>query len=299
MSELVELSSLDLRYEGYRLRDDAREARVLSSIAERGIDEPLAGVDASAGRLLLDGFKRCRSAQKLGLESVPYVSLGEEEALGILSLMRGSTDKALSLLEQARFLADLLTVHGLSVPEIAAKLSRSKGWISMRRNLLEEMSPAMQQLLFRGAFPVYCYMYTLRPFRRMNSISREEIEGFMKAVSGQRRSVRDIELLAQGYFRGPASLRDAIAGGKLGWSLEQMKRVPEDREGCNEFERVLLQEMQTLRKCMQRVMLKCQDERLQSRAFYAQANLLTGGLLSQFEPFCERMREFYDRSGHA
>ena len=142
-------------------------------------------------------------------------------------------------------------------------------------------------------------MYTLRPFRRMNSVSREEIERFMKAVSGQRRSVRDIELLVQGYFRGPASLRDAIAGGKLGWSLEQMKCVPEDREGCNEFERVLLHEMQTLQKSLQRVMLKCQDKRLQSRAFYAQANLLTGGLLSQFEPFCERMREFYDRSGHA
>jgi len=299
MSEIVERSTLDLRYEGHRLRDDAREARLLASIAERGIEEPLEGVDTPEGRFLLNGFKRCRSAQKLGLHSVPYVSLGEEEAMGILSLMRGSTDKALSLLEQARFLADLLTVHGLSVPEIAEKLSRSKGWISMRRNLLEEMSPAIQQLLFRGAFPVYCYMYTLRPFRRMNSISREEIERFMKAVSGQRRSVRDIELLAQGYFRGPASLRDAIVGGKLGWSLEQMKHVPEDREGCNEFERVLLKEMQILQKFLQRVMLKCQDERLGSRAFYAQANLLTGGLLSQFEPFCERMREFYDRSGHA
>jgi len=43
MSESVELSSLDLRYEGYRLRDDAREARLLASIAERGIDEPLQG----------------------------------------------------------------------------------------------------------------------------------------------------------------------------------------------------------------------------------------------------------------
>jgi hypothetical protein len=41
MSESVELSSLNLRYEGYRLRDDAREARVLASIAERGIEEPL------------------------------------------------------------------------------------------------------------------------------------------------------------------------------------------------------------------------------------------------------------------
>ncbi len=205
----------------------------------------------------------------------------------------------MSLLEQARFIADLLTVHGLSLPEIAEKVSRSKGWVSMRKQLLEEMSPAIQELLFRGAFPVYCYMYTLRPFRRMNAISPDEIERFMKAVAGPRRTVRDIELLAQGYFRGPASLREAIAGGKLAWSLEQMKRVPEDHEGCNEFERVLLNDLQILRKYLKRVLLKCQNPRLQSRAFYAQANLLTGGLLSQFEPFCERMREFYDRSGHA
>jgi len=299
MSQIVELSSLDLRYEGHRLRDDAREARLLASIAERGIEQPLEGVDTPEGRFLLNGFKRWRSAKKLGLDGVPYVSLGEEEAMGILSLMRVSTDKALSLLEQARFIADLLTVHGLSLPEIAEKLSRGKSWVSMRKNLLEEMSPAIQQLLFRGAFPVYCYMYTLGPFRRMNGVSRDQLERFVKAVAGQRRSVREIELLAQGYFRGPASLREAIAAGKLGWSLEQMKQVPEDREGCTEFERVLLGDLQILQRYLQRVLLKCQDERLQSRAFYAQAHLLTGGLLSQLSPFSERMRAFYDRSGHA
>ena len=299
MSENVELSSLNLRYEDHRQRDAARESRLLASVAERGIEEPLEGVDTAEARFLLNGFRRYRCAKKLGIAAVPYVSLGQEEATGILSLMRGSMDKGLGILEQARFLVDLLTVHGLSLTEVAQTLSRSQGWISMRRNLLEEMSPAIQQILFRGAFPVYCYMYTLRPFRRMKSISPEEIERFMKAVSGQRRSVRDIDLLAQGYFRGPASLRDAIAGGKLGWSLEQLKHVPEDREGCNEFERVLLHEMQTLQKSLQRVMLKCQDERLQSRAFYAQANLLTGGLLSQFEPFCERLKAFHARSGQA
>ena len=50
---------------------------------------------------------------------------------------------------------------------------------------------------------------------------------------------------------------------------------------------------------MRRVMVKCGDKRLASRAFFAQANLLSGGLLSIFEPFSERMKEFYDRSGHA
>ena len=114
MSQSVERSTLDLRYEGHRLRDRARETRLLASIAERGIQEPLEGVDASAGRLLLNGFKRYRCAARLGIESVPYVSLAEEEASGILSLMRISTDKTLGILEQARFLADLLNVswHG-------------------------------------------------------------------------------------------------------------------------------------------------------------------------------------------
>ena len=257
MSESVELSTLDLRYEGHRLRDDAREARLLASIAERGIEEPLEGVDTAEGRFLLNGFKRYRCAIKLGIDCVPYVSLGQEEATGILSLMRVSTDKALGILEQARFIVDLLTIHGMSVAEVAETLSRSKGWVSMRRSLLGEMSQPMQQILFRGAFPVYSYMYTLRQFMRMNSVRRDEIERFMKAVAGKRLSVREIELLTQGYFRGPASLREVIDDGKLGWSLDQMKSVPEDLEGCSEFERVLLKDLQILQKYMQRVMAKC------------------------------------------
>ena len=184
MSVTVELSSLDLRYEGHRLRDPAREARLLASIAERGIEEPLQGVDAAEGRLLLDGFKRCRAAKKLAIDCLPYVSLGEEEATGILTLMRVATGKGLGILEQARFVVDLLSIHGMNVAELAETLSRSKGWVSMRRRLLDEMSPAIREILFRGAFPVYSYMYTLRPFMRMNTVGREQVERFVEAVAG-------------------------------------------------------------------------------------------------------------------
>ena len=58
MGQTVELSSLDLRFAGYRWRDKAREARLLASIAERGIEQPLEGVDGPQGRLLLDGLNR-------------------------------------------------------------------------------------------------------------------------------------------------------------------------------------------------------------------------------------------------
>jgi hypothetical protein len=297
MHDHVELSSLDLRYEGHRLRDDAREARLLASIAERGIEEPLEGVDTAVARFLLNGFKRRRCARKLGIACVPYVSLGAEEATGIVNLMRASTEKGLGILEQARFVVDLLTIHGLSVAEVAQTLGRSKGWVSMRRRLMDEMSPAIQAILFGGSFPVYSYMYTLRPFMRMNGGGREQVERFVRAVAGQRLSVRDIELLAAAYFRGPAALREAIEGGKLGWSLDQLQGLPEDREGCNEFERGLLKDLELLRRCVQRVMVKCQAPRPVGRAFCAQANLVSGGLLSIWEPFCQTMKAFYDRTG--
>jgi hypothetical protein len=299
MSETVELSTLNLRYEGYRIRDSVGEARLESSITQRGIEEPLEGVDTPNSRFLLNGFKRYRCARKCGIDHVPYVSLGKEEAACIINLVRTSSDKALGILEQAKFVVDLMDVHQMSVVDVAESLRRSKTWISMRRNLLDETSQGIQDILFRGSFPVYCYMYTLRTFMRMNSIPQEEIEQFMKIVEGKQMSVREIEILANAYFRGPESLRAAIDGGKLDWSLRQVKAVQEDPEGCSDFERALLKDLQVLQKYMRRVTTKCISPDLKSRAFYAQANLLTTGLLSNFEPFCERMKQFHDRSGKA
>ena len=299
MSETVERSSLDLRYEGYRLRNAAAEARLLASIAERGIEEPLAGVDTPQGRLLLDGFRRNRCAAKLGIECVPYISWGEDETQGIASLLSARRQRTLNILEQARFVDELLSTHEMTLGDVAEMLSRSKAWVSMRRNLLTEMSVAIQRILFRGAFPVYSYMVTLRPFMRMNGVAPKEIERFVQAVAGAKLSVREIELLAHGYFRGTPSLRQAIEQGNWKWTLEQMQAVGDDPEGLSEFERRLLRELERLLQAMQNVMTRCDSSRLETRGFYAQANLLLASLLGRRESFFKKMEEFYDRTGRA
>jgi hypothetical protein len=228
MSETVERSSLDLRFEGYRLRDEAAEARLLASISERGIEEPLGGVDTPQGRVLLDGFRRNRCAAKLGIECVPYVCWGTDETLGIACLLGARRQRSLSILEQARFVDELLSTHQMTMADVAEMLSRSKAWVGARRQMLGEMSPAMQQILFRGRFPVYSYMVTLRPFMRMNAVGPREIERFVQALAGAKLSVREIDLLAHGYFRGPPALREAIDQGRWKWTLDQMQSVPDD-----------------------------------------------------------------------
>ena len=299
MAREVELSSLDVRYESYRMRDPGQEARLLASIIERGIEEPLEGVDSGGRSLLLNGFKRYRCARRLGLGKVPYVSLAQDEAQGILDLLRVSNQKALSILEQARFIVDLKQCHHLTVSEIAEALSRSKSWVSMRLGLMSEMSEPVKEKLFSGAFPVYSYMYTVRRFMRMNRAGTEEIENFVAGVSGKKLSVREIEYLAQGYFRGPESWRREIAGGHVALPLERMKQAAGEADGCNEFERVLLGDLEVLHKYMQRVMGKSADRRLQTRAFHAQAHLLTAGILSRARAFFQTLRQLHDRSGQA
>jgi len=204
----VELSALDLRYESYRMKNPALEARLLASIAQRGIEEPLEGVDRAEPSILLNGFKRYRCASKLGIRIAPYASLGEDEASGIINLLRVSNDRSLTILEQARFIDQLRRLDQMSVADIAGELSRSKAWVSVRLGLIGEMSAAVRERIFNGTFPVYPYLYTLRPFMRMNGVKKQEIEDFVVAVSGKKLSVREIEQLAHGYFRGPASFRD-------------------------------------------------------------------------------------------
>lgn len=295
----IEISSLDLRYESRRLKNRSQERRLLSSIAERGIEEPLEGVEHSGVRVLLNGFKRYRCARTLKIALVPYISLGTDTAAGIVTLLRTSNAKSLTLLEQAGFIDELRSHESMSVADIAELLSRSKSWVSMRMGLIGELTEPIRRKLFSGSFPVYSYMYTLRQFMRMNSVSKQDVESFVLAVSGKGLSTREIEGLAHGYFRGSDSFREQVRGGNLAVPLQQIRELPEQPDGCTAFERGLLKDLELVGKYMQRVVGKSHDPRLKTGAFHAQANLLTAGILSRSSVFTQAMRQLHDRSGQA
>jgi hypothetical protein len=123
------------------------------------------------------------------------------------------------MLEQARLIEELRSVHGMSVSEIARLLERSNGWVSMRVGILREMSACVTDKIFSGDFPVYAYMYTVRRFIRMNEAPKKDVDEFVCAVAGKHLSIRDIELLAHGYFRGSSELREQIQRGNIRWGF--------------------------------------------------------------------------------
>jgi hypothetical protein len=290
----VELTSLDLRYESCRVKQAAVEERLLGSIAERGMEEAVEGVEVGRRRILLNGFKRCRCARKLRLGMVPYVSLGQDEAVGIIVLLREGKARSLTILEQAAFLDELKRVRGLSVAQIALELSRSKAWVSLRLGLFSEMSEAVRQKLFAGLFPARAYLYTLRPFTRVNG-GTKLVEGFVLAVSGRGLSVREIEALAQGYLRGPESVRAEIDQGKVALALGRIGAGAAAADGCCEVERGMLRELEMANRAMHRVKSGSEDPRLSSGPFHAQAHVLTGAILRRAEGFLAAVKAIHDR----
>ena len=299
MVDQVEIASLDLRYEGFRMKIASTEKALLMSIMEKGIRAPLQGVDTKDTRILLDGFKRLRCAKKLGIGVAPYVCMGVDEVLGIIELIRMSNAKSLSILEQARFVDELKSVHNMSSAEIAGLLERSKSWVSMRSGIMGEMSQYVMQKIFNGEFPVYSFMYTLRQFIRMNRIDKSEIDSFVKCVAGKKLSIRDIDYLANGYFKGSADFREQINSGNLLWGLKRLKQASKIADGCNERERAMLKSLEITLRYIQRLTAQCNDAGSKSNAFYAQANLLSGGIIRQMDTFSIAIRAFHDRTGQA
>lgn len=297
MVEQVEISSFDKRYEGHRIRSAGAEKNLLLSIAAHGIREPLAGVGNAGERILLDGFKRLRCAAKLHIGIVPYRSLADDESVGIIELIRISNAKSLSILEQARLIDDLMNIHQMSNAEIAGLLERSKAWVSVRAGIISQMSQSVISKIFTGQFPVYSFMYTLRQFMRINNVKKDEIDEFVNAVAGKHLSTRDIDLLANAYFKGPDEFREQIKNGNISWGLTRLKQSYRSGGDCTERERQMLSALEITQKYMRRLILKCNDTRFKTSSFYAQANLLSGGILRQLDAFTQAMRQFYDRTG--
>jgi len=298
MPNEIEISCLDTRFENHRLKNSKIEDKLLCSILQRGICDPLQGIDVKDNLILLDGFKRYRCAKKLNISIVPYDSLSNNEAVGIMELIRTSNSKKLDTLEEALLIDELINVYNMSTADIASYVDRSKSWVSVRTGIVDDMSEIVKDKVFNGKFPVYSFMYTLRPFIRINGKNMKEIDEFVNLLAGKNISIREIDQLAQVYFnKNKQDLKEQIKKGNIVWLLDRLKNKKKQKiETCTEIEREMLKTLEILQRYIQKCILKCQDERFSSNEFFAQANILIEGIVKQMDIFSKAIKDFYDRT---
>ena len=126
-------------------------AELAESIRESGIVQPLVLRTRVWGYEILAGERRWRAAQMASVHNVPAIirdDLSEDEAF-VLGLIENLQRESLSPIEAAAGLKRLAELHELTHEEIAARIGKSRVYVTHILRLLH-LEPAVQTLVDEG-----------------------------------------------------------------------------------------------------------------------------------------------------
>jgi ParB family chromosome partitioning protein len=203
----LEFHQLDLCYEALRVRQPARERRLLASLAEVGQQIPIVVVTDSCRYVVVDGHKRVRCLHRLHRDTVAAVAweMAVTEALIFRHLLH--TDATENVFEQAWLLRTLHEQHGLALDLIARRFDRSVSWVSRRLSLVRTLPDAVQQHVRAGQVVAHAAMKYLVPLARAK---RDECIRLAEAIAPHRLTSRQIGRLYQHYVGGPDATRELV-----------------------------------------------------------------------------------------
>jgi ParB family chromosome partitioning protein len=203
----LEFHQIDVRYERLRVRQPARERRLLASLAEAGQQMPIVVVATGAAYVVVDGHKRVRCLQRLQRDTVAAViwEMAEPEALIFRQLLH--TDATASALEQGWLLRTLHEDHGLALDALARRFDRSVSWVSRRLSLVRTLPEPIQQHVHAGQLVAHAAMKYFVPLARANAADCIRL---VEAIAPHRLTTRQIGRLYEAYVAGAAATRELV-----------------------------------------------------------------------------------------
>jgi ParB/RepB/Spo0J family partition protein len=203
----LEFHQLELRYERLRVRQPARERRLLASLADAGQQTPIVVVTAGSSYVVVDGHKRVRCLRRLQRDTVAAVvwEMATCEALIFRHLLQ--TDVTENVFEQGWLLRTLHEEHGLALDVIARRFDRSVSWVSRRLGLVRTLPETIQAHVREGHIGAHAAMKYLVPLARA---TRDECGRFAEAIARHRLTSRQIGRLYHHYVGGPDAMRELV-----------------------------------------------------------------------------------------
>jgi ParB family chromosome partitioning protein len=167
----LEFHQLDRRWEHLRVRQPARQRRLLVSLADSGQQTPIVVVAAEgqADRyVVIDGYKRIAALEQLGRDTVEAVVWPMSEAAAVLLDRSLRLSEHETALEVGWLLAELEQRFGYGLDELARRFDRSVRWVSQRLALAEVLPEAIQQQVREGKILAQVAMKFLVPVARQS-----------------------------------------------------------------------------------------------------------------------------------
>lgn len=147
------LTAIDRRYSALRLPSPLELRRLRRSVEREGLRHPVLVSSAVAAEcwVLLDGFKRVRVAEELGLARVWARVVAFDAAQSKAAIVHcNQAQPGMSDVEEAWIVRALCREHGLRQVAVGQLLGRDKSWVCRRLKLAEGLESALQDDLRLG-----------------------------------------------------------------------------------------------------------------------------------------------------
>ena len=191
----MDLHQLDRKYEGLRCRSRRDEAKLLASLEADGQTTPIVVVSSNNETtpfVVIDGFKRVRGADRLGMDQVECSVWEHTEADALVLMHMLQRPRERSSLEDCYLIRALQDEHGLSQVEVSRKLGRTQSWVSRRLALVKELPEWLQEHIRKGEVQCYCATKYLVPMARANKEHAKLLATQLAGMEVTTREVADV-----------------------------------------------------------------------------------------------------------
>ncbi len=205
----LNLEALELKYARLSVRRPTAERRLLASLGEAGQQSPVIVVaGAEAGRyVVVDGHKRVRALRRLKADVAKATvwELPEAEALATAYQMWANGRR--DAFEEGWLVSQLHREFGWSLGDVAARLVRSKSWVSKRLALVEELPEWLSEEVAVGRLGAHAAANYLVPLTRVNG---EDGRRLVEGIRGLGLTNRQLGELYASYRASGATARRKI-----------------------------------------------------------------------------------------
>jgi hypothetical protein len=182
---------------------------------------------------LIDGYKRVKALQKLGMDTVEALLLPMDGAEALVYGLREGKTRNRSALEEGWWIRELVEQHNFNLDRISIHLHRSKSWVSRRLALVNALPESVQAMVRKGKICPHAAMRYLVPLARAN---RGACQRLAEHIGNEALSARQLGILYGAWRRAQHSERVRIEDNPLLYlkTLEELQRSQASFEHTDE-----------------------------------------------------------------
>jgi len=205
----LNLADLDERYGRLRVKDQRREAQLMTSMVEQGQQDAIVVVAEGEGRfVVVDGHKRVRALRRLRRDTVKAVVWEGPAAEALAAAYRSASRRGYTAIEDGWLVYELHRVGRWDLGKAAAAMGRSKSWASRRLGLIEGLPECLAEAVSTGRVGAHAAATYLVPLMRVNG---QEGRQLAEKVLGLGLSDRQLKALCASYRSAAPAARRKIA----------------------------------------------------------------------------------------